>query len=234
MEIQRDDVQKTMEDIALIKRLISSDDATHDGHWGWSLVTAKVNLLLQLMALGAAVGLLWGEFKSNFLISREFIYVIGNHNGKFIAFWQVGLFLAVAVAVVYFMVYCASKRNKQEFVEYVAKNFTYLKNFSLLSDMFVKFTMFTLLIYADRPHWTFPLFFIFIADYLFQGRVFTLPTALAMVLGVVYLVFGAIQFFVGSWLVIWPLLGFIMVCALSVGYCYKQQALTRKKLSVEG
>jgi len=59
---------------------------------------------------------------------------------------------------------------------YIVRNFIYIKNLSLISDLLMKFIALSLAILAGKPEWIAPLLAAFTGDYLLQNRFFTLPT----------------------------------------------------------
>ena len=79
------------------------------------------------------------------------------------------------MATLYVLVFRASRRAQEDFPRFVSRNFAYLKNLSLLSDLLVKVAALAVVIHLGQPRWLAPLLVLFVGDFLLQGRFFALP-----------------------------------------------------------
>ena len=70
---------------------------------------------------------------------------------------------------------------------------------------------------AGRPEWIPPLLLAFTGDYLVQGRLFTLPTRLAVLLGTLCIATGLYQFLAQIETLLMPLGIFTLVALISLG-----------------
>jgi hypothetical protein len=70
---------------------------------------------------------------------------------------------------------------------------------------------------AGHPDWIPPLLLAFTGDYLVQGRLFTLPTRSAVILGAICIAIGLCQFLAGIQTLLLPLAVFTAVAAISTG-----------------
>ena len=70
---------------------------------------------------------------------------------------------------------------------------------------------------AGHPEWIPPLLLAFTGDYLVQGRLFTLPTKSAVILGVICIGTGLYQFLTDLQTLLLPLIVFTAVAMISTG-----------------
>ena len=90
----------------------------------------------------------------------------------------------------------------------------------------MKFVAVALVLLAGQSQWVAPLLIAFTGDYLLQGRLFTLPTKIAVALGVVCIGAALLQFLSHSDSLLIPLAVFSVISAFSVGrllYLYQNQ-----------
>jgi hypothetical protein len=129
---------------------------------------------------------------------------------------QVALVGVALLMCVYFLAWRAARHSGQSFDDYLVRNFQYLRNLSFVSDLLVKFVPLSFVVLAGRPEWVAPLLSLYIADYLFQGRFFTLSTRVSLVLGGASLIAAAVQYFGHSTQLVWPLLHFSVISTASL------------------
>ena len=214
MTVQPEFIQRAIEDLATVRKAIEAGGG--DEQTGRSQASLGANLILQITALiGAAIILVAELFTQNFT-SQVLQLSAVDRDLRVSSICMIGFVLAIMVGALYFVVYRASRASQRDFSRFIGRNFSYLKNLSFLCDLLVKFAILSLLIHVRQPQWVAPLLFLFTGDYLIQGRFFTLPLRLSLVLGVVCLAASAAQAYLGSSLLLWPLGGFIVVCSLSV------------------
>lgn len=156
--------------------------------------------------------------------TQQFMESANNNELKTVGLIQVAMMIGVLCATLYFFVFRAAKRSNRDFNSYVARNFSYLKNLSFLSDLLVKFVVFSAIVIAGKPEWVAPCFMLFIGDYLIQGRFFTISLNLSLILGVISILGAAVMVWLGSTLLLWPLLTF----AIATGLSFAQLIAIRK------
>jgi hypothetical protein len=223
MEIPQAQIQRAIEDIALLRRALTPKRQVEEPQQVQESIAA--NLVLQFAGFVTALGLLAAELLTRHA-SSQFLRLSANEQDlRLSTIGMIALILLILVAALYFVVYRASRHSQRDFSAFVARNFAYLRNLSFLSDLLIKFGILSLLIHLGHPTWVAPVLFVFIGDYLIQGRYFTLPLRTSLILGTTCLAAGAIQAVVGSVLLSWPLAGFVAVSGLSVG----QVILLRKR-----
>jgi hypothetical protein len=135
-----------------------------------------------------------------------------------------GAGLATVVACVYFVVWRSARAEGEEFSRFVARNFRYLSNLSLLSDLVSKFACLSLLVLAGKPGWISPLLALFVANYLIEGRCFSLRLGHAIGLGAVGIALSAALFALGSVSLAWPLGYFAVASGLSLATLLRARA----------
>ena len=227
MEANPENVQQAIRDLATIRRAVERTTDAVDPKV--SLITIETNLILQLAAVVIAAVFFIIELTTGHKNTTMMLISANNPELRLIGIIEVALALILLCTTLYFIVYRAAKESSREFHDYLAKNFIYLKNMSFLSDLFVKFTIFSLLIAAGKPAWVSPVLLLFIGDYLIQGRFFTLPTKEGLLLGIFCVAAASLQMVNGSALLIWPLLAFIAAGVASILHNLQE----RKVISVD-
>jgi len=71
-----------------------------------------------------------------------------------------------------FLSQISARRAGEPLEDYVARSLPYLRSMSFASDLFLKFSVLSMLILAGRPDWIAPFCLVGLADYIFQGRFF--------------------------------------------------------------
>jgi phage shock protein PspC (stress-responsive transcriptional regulator) len=208
------DVQKALADIALIRRTLDQSELDQlDSRLVG--VTLEANLVLQAVAFASALLLILLEILSDNVITHTLM--IGGQIDEFrrfgigmIAFILVGLLVAL-----YFVLWRAALHSGETVSAYITRNFRYVKNLSLTSDLLMKFITLALLLLANRPEWVAPVLLAFTGDYLLQGRFFTFPTRTSVMLGLAGVAGGLAQFLSHSPSLLIPLAAFALVAGLS-------------------
>jgi hypothetical protein len=208
------DVQKALADIALIRRALdqTSQDQTDARLVG---VTLEANLLLQAVAFVSALGLCLLEIVSGNAITSTLMAGGQLDELRRFGIGMMGLILVVLLFTLYFVLWRAALHNGENLGEYITRNFRYVRNLSLISDLMMKFITLALLLLASKPEWVAPVLLAFTGDYLLQGRFFTFPTKASVLLGTACLVAAFVQFFSHSSALLYPLAVFALIAGLS-------------------
>ena len=208
------DVQKALADVALIRRAL---DQTGQDQMDSRLVgvTLEANLLLQAVAFVSALALCLLEIISG--NAMTYTLMTGGQLDEFRRFGigMMGFILVGLLITLYFVLWRAALHNGENIGAYITRNFRYVRNLSLISDLLMKFITLALLLLANKPEWVAPLLLAFTGDYLLQGRFFTLPTKASVVLGIVCLAAALVQFFSHSPTLLFPLTVFALIAGIS-------------------
>lgn len=208
------DVQKALADIALIRRSLdqSEQDPLDSRLVG---VTLEAHLVLQAVAFVSALLLVVLETLSGNAITHTLM--TGSQIDEFRRFGigLMGFILMGLLVTLYFVLWRAALHNGENISAYIARNFRYVKNLSLISDLLMKFIALALLLLANKPEWVAPVLLAFTGDYLLQGRFFTFPTKTAVALGVACVAAGLMQFFSQNASLLIPLAAFALIAGLS-------------------
>lgn len=208
------DVQKALADIALIRRTLDqSEQAALDSRLVG--VTLEANLVLQTLAFISVLLLVALEILSGHAITHTLM--IGGQIDEFrrfgigiMAFILIGLLVAL-----YFVLWRAALHSGESVSAYITRNFRYVRNLSLVSDLLMKFITLAMLLLADRPEWVAPVLLAFTGDYLLQGRFFTFPTRASVVLGLACVAGAIAQFASQNPSLLIPLAAFALIAGLS-------------------
>lgn len=209
-------IHQAIEDISMIRRVLESAQKGTFHSQYLQGITFKVNFIIQLVALIGCAGLFLIEVFSSLSVTQ---ILLATQYERELQIYSVGCMayaLAVLLGTLYFILWRASKYSSLNLESFILKNFSYLKNLSLFMDLLVKLCVTTLLLLAQKPEWIAPIFLLFTADYLIQGRFFTLPLKVGFGLGVVCLIAAFIQYSLHSATFIWPILAFGSTTLLSL------------------
>lgn len=208
-------VQSAVSDLAVIRRAIEKAGG-QDPTIPANRIALDAGLIFQGLCLLIAVALLAYELISG----REMTHImmLSRHDEELgvLGLAQVAMTGVALIMCLYFLAWRGAHHAEQSFNDYVARNFQYLKNLSLVADLLVKFIPLSLLVFAGHSEWIAPLLSLYIADYLIQGRFFSLPTRASLVAGVASVVVAAAQYLTHSAQLLWPLLHFSVVTVISL------------------
>jgi hypothetical protein len=134
--------------------------------------------------------------------------------------------LVTLVAGLYILLLRSARQEELSFNNYLEKNFPKLLTLNFFSDLLVKYSAVSAVVLALHPELIPPLLFIFIADYLLQGRFFILSFPISLTAAALMIFAGALQFLSLSASMLWPLLAFTLLCLTSAAYlAFKMQKL---------
>jgi len=209
-------LQQAIEDLATIRRAV--DKARHEDLDATKAANLAIgtNKTLQYLSVGIAIFFLIIELFFNNINTSLMIYSQGDLKFQVLGIVNTAIILLTLSSILYYVVYKASAESEKSFSKYVARNFVYLRNLSFLSDLLIKFSFFAALILAEKPQWVAPVFFLFLADYLIQGRFFTIGTAKSLILAIACIVAAIVQLALSSPFLSWPLAGAIIISAVSL------------------
>ena len=217
MDTHSEEIQQVIEDISIIRRTITRIDKERSFGHDTKPYMLNVNYVSHLIAFIFAAAVVVFEFFSNNLGTDQVLASVDNAPLRYLGMANIGLILVLLIGGLYFIVNREAKNSDKDIAQFIAKNFSYLKNLSLVSDVSVKFGVVSLIILGKQPQWLAVLFFLFLADYLIKGTFFYLPLAISITCGILCFICAAIQFSSGSPLLIWPMLA----VALISGYALK-------------
>ena len=213
------DVRQAIADVALLRRVLHQIEQkrTDQEPAGLFGTTLNANMLLQGGALCVALALAIVEIFSDNVISRAMLLGNESLDLRLAGIGIVALMLLGMITALYFVLWRAARHNGEEFGAYIARNFRYARHVSYLSDLLMKFFAVALVLLAGQSQWVAPLLMAFTGDYLLQGRLFTLPTKIAVALGVVCIGGALLQFLSHSDSLLIPLAVFSVISAVSTG-----------------
>ena len=134
---------------------------------------------------------------------------------QFSAAYMIGLLVLISGTAA-LIVASSARKNSESFATHLDRHLRVLSNFSIVSDLLVKFVFLLALLSTGHSAWVAPALFLFTGDYLIQRRVTFLNEGLALGLGVVSILFAAAQFMTSSPLLVFPLIWFGVVSMISV------------------
>ena len=209
-------IRKAIADVELIRRVLDQADhkAAATGLFG---VTLTANIVLQSLALISAALLAAVELFGGGALTRTLMLGGQSPELRLVGIGIMASILAGLVVLLYFVIWRAARHSGEEFNSYVVRNFRYARLLSYLSDLMMKFGAIALVMLAGHPEWIAPLLLAFTGDYLVQGRLFTLPTRMAVILGAICIGAGFFQFIAGLEQLLVPLIVFSVIACASTG-----------------
>ena len=212
-------VRKAIADVELIRRVLdqAEQNETPAQTMGLFGVTLTANLILQGLALGVSALLLVIELLSRGTLTEMLMLGATFPDIRLVGIGLMAGILIGLVILLYFVIWRAARNSGEELNAYIIRNFRYARLLSYLSDLLLKFAAVALVMLAGRPEWIPPLLLAFTGDYLVQGRLFTLPTRLAVLLGALCIAAGLYQFLAEIQTLLPPLIVFTTVAMISIG-----------------
>jgi len=209
------DIQKALSDIAMIRRTLSQADQDQmDARLVG--VTLDANLLLQALAFVSTLALFLVEIVSDNAVMQTLMAAGQVDELRRFGIGMMGFILVGLLITLYFVLWRAALHNGENIQSYITRNFKYVKNLSLISDVLMKFITISLLLLAGKAEWIAPVLMAFTGDYLLQGRFFTLPTKTSAVLGIGCLAAAFAQFASNSHTLLLPLGVFVLIAGISL------------------
>lgn len=227
-----DSIQSAVSDLATIRRAIEKAGGL-DPAIPANRIALDAGLIFQGLCLLIAMALLVYELVSERDMTHIMLLSAGDAELGFLGLAQVAMTGMALVMCLYFLAWRGARHAEQSFNDYVARNFQYLRNLSLVSDLLVKFVPLSLLVLAGHSEWVAPLLSLYIADYLVQGRFFSLPTRASLVFGVASVIAAVAQYLTHSAQLLWPLLHFSVVTAMSLFFLVSAKREASRSVPVE-
>ena len=208
-------IQKALDDISVIRQALKERNANNVDHQ-LNGVTLNANVIIQggafiFALLLLAYELISGSTMSAIMMIEGNVAELRSFAIGFVGFTLIGLLIPL-----YFILWRAAKHNGEDMNTYIVRNFIYIKNLGLISDLLMKFIALSLVLLAGKPEWVAPLLAAFTGDYLLQNRFFTLPTKLAGILGIICISIGFWLFIANVHFLYIPLLAFTIVAGISL------------------
>ena len=211
-------VRKAIADVELIRRVLDQAEQNETPLQTAALfgVTLTANLILQGLALSVSALLLLIELLSGGALTQMLMLGAAFPDIRLVGIGLIAGILIGLVILLYFVIWRAARNSGEELNAYIVRNFRYARLLSYLSDLLLKFTAVALVMLAGHPEWVPPLLLAFTGDYLVEGRLFTLPTRLAVLLGTLCIGAGLYQFLAQIQTLLTPLAVFTLVALISM------------------
>ncbi len=206
-------IQQAIADINIIRRLIESPRPNTESP---SAKTAKI-MVLSLALLISVLAIIF-ESANAARFDSLLKFTKGDGELTFGSIFYMGYTLMVVLAALYFVLWRGAQRDEENLNSYISKNFTYVKNLSLVSDLFLKFTTIAVVIVLGAPQFISALLLLFTGDYLLQGRLFVLPIRVTIALGVACIIGAGILCYLNESTFLIPLWVFASLAAASIAY----------------
>lgn len=216
VEDTNSNLNKALEDVLTLKRLINESETIQSKSNSIGAITTKTGRITHLIAITGCVGLILAEFTASPSITEIILLTKQEPNLQLYGIASIAYLLILLVGLLYFILWRAAGSLGLTLEEFVRKNFSYLKNMNLLSDLFVKFCFASALLLAQKPEWFAAMLVMFTADYLIQGRFFYFSVRTSYLLGVACIAFSAVEFYLQMSSVLWPLVIFAGLSLLSL------------------
>lgn len=210
-----ENVQKALNDVAIIRQVLKEKNQDNIDNQ-LNGITLDANVIIQGGAFVFALLLLVYELMSGSTMSAIMMLEGQIEELRSFAIGFMGFTLIGLLIPLYFILWRAAKHNGEDINAYIVRNFKYVKNLGLISDLLMKFIALSLVMLAGKPEWVTPLLAAFTGDYLLQNRFFTLPTKLSSILGIACIALGFWLFMSNNHSLYIPLLAFTVVAGISL------------------
>ena len=219
---KQDTVQNAVNDLAVIRRAIEKA-GNQDTGIPPNTFAVDAGMLFQGICLLITAALIVFELVSSG--SMTSIMMMSAHNTEMglLGLLQVAMMMVTLLMCLYFIVWRASRHSGQSFQDYLLRNFQYLRNLSLVSDLLTKLIPLSLVVLAGHPEWVAPLLSLYIADYLVQGRFFSMSARSSLFLGIVALAAAIGQYLLHSANLLWPLILFAGATVVSLLFLVRER-----------
>ncbi len=225
MESTNNNLNKALEDVLTLKRLINETESIQSKSNSIGAITTQTGRITHIMAITGCIGLLLAECFGSPSITEMVLLTKQEANLQLYGIASIAYLLILLVGLLYFVLWRAAGSIGLKLEEFIRKNFSYLKNMNLLSDLFVKFCFASALLLAQKPEWFAAMLVLFTADYLIQGRFFYFSVRTSYLLGITCIAFSATEFYLQLSSVLWPLVIFGGLSSLSL----MQLSLSQRK-----
>lgn len=232
-----ENVQEALRNISTIQRIMRQV-SSNENRTG--LASPDTAISLQITALVLSVGLLIQDLGLNPFsggdITPSYVLSLSAHNTflRVAVIGAVAVFLGLLSLGLYTILWTSAKSQREEISSYIARNFRSLSAISFLSDLSVKFCATAMAIATGYPALVSPLMLLCTADYLFQGRFFSLPFRTSLVLGVLAIGIGALQVYHGNGNLWVAVAVFSSITALSVSSLIVSKKAYARAAATEG
>lgn len=217
-------IQQAIDDLATIKRAIEKAESGSEKRKRTIGSSFTTHFFIQVFVSIICLMLLLTELLGDFIHTRIFLASAQNQELMEYGLISTGATLISGILFLYALVIASAQKANEDYNVFIAKNFSYLKNLSFSSDLLVKYIVFTIVILAKQPQWIAPLFFLFTADYLFQGRFFQLPIKISLTAGALCIAGMLAQALMHSPTIAWPIATFALLSATSAFYIRKENS----------
>lgn len=207
-----DTVQRAIRDIEIIRRAIEQAErgtATRTSQEPWELRT-QVGCI--------SLGLVFLVYERLAAQSQVLLASSTDPNIRYFGVFSAAVLLLMLAGVCHVLVRLAARQSNSSIEPFLERHFLYLRNCSFFFDLAIKYFIFAFLICAREPQYVPPLFSLFIADYVFQGRLFVFSLRLGVLLGAFCCSVAIAQALLENSDLAWPLLLFIFCAASSAVY----------------
>ena len=215
-------IKNAVNDLVVIRRAIEKA-GNQDTGVPPNAFAVDAGLLFQGICLLITAALIVFELVSSGSMTSIMMMSANNTEFGLLGLMQVAMVMVTLLMCLYFIVWRASRHSGQSFQDYIIRNFQYLRNLSLISDLLTKLIPLSLVVLAGHPEWVAPLLSLYIADYLVQGRFFSMSARVSLVLGMLALGAAIGQYLLHSANLLWPLLLFAGATVVSLLYLVRER-----------
>lgn len=223
MENTNTNLNKALEDVLTLKRLINESETVQSNSNSMATLSSQTGVLTHVIALMGCFGLIIAELTMSPSITEIILLTKQEPNLQYYGIGSIAYMLIFLVALLYFIVWRAAGSAGLKLDDFIRKNFSYLRNMNLLSDLFIKFCFASVLLLTQKPEWFAGMLVLFTADYLIQGRFFYFSVRASYLLGMACIAISALEFYMQFSSVLWPLVIFVSLTVLSLSQIFLNQ-----------
>lgn len=172
--------EKALEDLNFVSDIIKQFEVSRLEK---NVPALKAQLCIDLFLLITCAGILFVEWVTKGMITRDFYYSVQDSEFRKTGLINLGIITALGLASIYLLTWISWKKTSLSFSKFLEKNFNYLKRLNIGVDFCTKFIALSLVIAAGKIEYVAPLLLIFQFDILLQGKIFNFSFKQGSLLG---------------------------------------------------
>jgi len=161
--------EKALEDLNFVSDIIKQFE---ESRLEKNVPALKAQLWIDLFLLLSCGTLLFVEWATMGMITRDFYYSVQDSEFRKSGLINLGIITALGLGFIYLLTWINWKKTSLSFSKFLEKNFNYLKKLNIGVDFCTKFIALSLVIAAGKIEYVAPLLLIFQFDILLQGKIF--------------------------------------------------------------
>lgn len=208
--MENQNVEQAKDDLAYIRKALETFQRKNQ-----TKLQIKGGVAIHCFLTSIVLLLIGIELVTNNQITNYLSVIRYDQELKIFTIAYISTLTALILGLAYLYLTKLAKSNSQPVSEFFAKNFSYLSNISLASDLAVKLVLLSVLILIDKSNWIIPALFLFLGDFLVQGKVFNFSIKSGFGLAVICFVMSGLSLAIELNSLLLPFCAFALLSGIS-------------------